>query len=225
MGASDVSEILNRVQRRADSLGRLLELLSDPPPGQLRDTINRVAVEGRALTNILQNLRGKVGDFDGWYQPKVDEMANDDMLRFFYRLRTASLKQGVDGISGMEVRPQPGGRVGLTPEGFIVEGCRQDGSPYRLHYPPPPGTVQKFIGDSEGGSGFVVELPDRKKVKKYVYVPTDVIDISLLFESPPSHHMSAALTDTSPGNLCRLYIGYLQRLAAEAVAKFGTATA
>jgi hypothetical protein len=220
MSASEVQEILSRVRRRADSLDRLVESLAKPPPGQLRDTINRVAVEGRALTNILQNLRGKVDGFDDWYQTKQIEMASDELLRFFYQMRTESLKKGLDGVSGVELRPQPGGMVALTPEGITVEWPDNNGR-RQHHYPSPPNTVGKFLGDQEGGSGFEIKMADGKTRKQYVYIPAEVANISVLFDHPPAVHREKKLEDRSPASLCRLYIRYLQELTGEAEAKFG----
>jgi hypothetical protein len=94
MESPEISEILSRIQRRSEGLARLSDSLINPPAGQLRDTVNRVAVEGRAITNIIQNLRSKAVGFDDWYQVKVQEMANDKLLRFFINCVPRRLNKG-----------------------------------------------------------------------------------------------------------------------------------
>jgi hypothetical protein len=49
--------------------------------------MHNVVVMGRAVTNVLQKLCSKVEDFDVWYQPWVEEMARDPLLRYLYNLR------------------------------------------------------------------------------------------------------------------------------------------
>jgi len=222
MESPEISETLSRIQRRSEGLARLSDSLINPPAGQLRDTVNRVAVEGRAITNIIQNLRGKAVGFDDWYQVKVQEMANDKLLRFFYQLRTASLKQGKDGISSVSISPQPGAKITLAGgSGIKVEWEQADGSCVSHFYSSPEGTTSQFIGDSEGGAGFIVTTADGRSIKKYVHIPTEVADINALFCDPPTVHRGEDLTDSSARALCILYITYLQELAHEASQRFG----
>ena len=55
-----------------------------------------MSVFGRAVTNVLQHLRSfdpyDEGAFDRWYEPWVTEMRTDPLLRYFYELRSAFLK-------------------------------------------------------------------------------------------------------------------------------------
>jgi hypothetical protein len=88
------------VLRRAGSLLRVLRLAVD----DMRSTDNyrvvlgfmSVTVFGRAVTNALQHLRSfdhyEEGAFDRWYEPWVAEMRADPLLRYFYKLRSAFLK-------------------------------------------------------------------------------------------------------------------------------------
>jgi hypothetical protein len=58
--------------------------------------LRNLIVFGRAVTNILQNLRSVVGakTFDEWYMPLQEEMRDDELLKYFYELRTEILKEG-----------------------------------------------------------------------------------------------------------------------------------
>ena len=52
-----------------------------------------LVVFGRALTNVLQNLRTfDEQAFDEWYGPWREEMEGDELCRFFYVLRSQLLK-------------------------------------------------------------------------------------------------------------------------------------
>lgn len=220
MNNSKKKDILSRLRRRIDGLKRLTETLSDPPPGQKRDIISRVAVEGRSITNILQNLRSVIYDFDEWYQPFVVEMANDPLLKFFYQLRTSTLKKGVDNVQGVHVSAKPGASISINPKGFEVKYLDANGVEQKIFHPQPADTISKFMGDQEGGSGFIVKTPDGKEEKQYIYIPSDAADIDVFFEDPPSLHLGNTLSDQSPKHLCQLYIEYLLGLVTKADEKF-----
>jgi hypothetical protein len=60
-----------------------------------------VAVFGRSVTLALQHLRtfDLDGVFDAWYTPWTEEMRKDELCKFFYKLRSALLK---------DIAPMPG---------------------------------------------------------------------------------------------------------------------
>ena len=80
------------------SLNRLSCDLHGPDTGQQRALARRIAVEIRAITNILQNLRSEdaVGKaaFDRWYEPFVAEMKADPLLRFSLRVANPLAQRG-----------------------------------------------------------------------------------------------------------------------------------
>ena len=53
------------------------------------------------MTNVLQNLRTCVGKttFDAWYGPKEAEMRADELMRWFYKIRSELLKEGLPGVA------------------------------------------------------------------------------------------------------------------------------
>jgi len=203
-----------------DGLEKLKETLSDLPLEQKRDTISRVAVEGRSITNILQNLRSVIDNFNEWYQPFVDEMKNDPLLKYFYQLRTSTLKKGDDKIKGVRVSARSNASISLNPKGIEVKYIDDNNIEHILFHPQPQNTISKFLGDQEGGSGFVLKTPNGKEIKQYVYIPSNAADIDVFFENPPNIHLGKTLPDKSPKYLCQLYIDYLARLVNDAENKF-----
>ena len=66
----------------------------DPiPTGALLGMRNAV-VFGRAVTNVLENLRGKVENFDAWYKPHSARLGQDESFRRLYKMRSKILKEG-----------------------------------------------------------------------------------------------------------------------------------
>lgn len=58
----------------------------------------RIAIVfGRAVTNVLQNLRGVEADFEAWYEPHQLKLKVTDFAQYFYELRSEILKQGTMG--------------------------------------------------------------------------------------------------------------------------------
>lgn len=80
---------------------------------------NNLVVWGRAVTNILQRLRGLDRErFDTWYEPFRVEMEADPLMRWFYEMRSVALKVGEgpeleatsssDSDAVLEANPPPG---------------------------------------------------------------------------------------------------------------------
>lgn len=220
MPIDNTSEIFSRLRRRLVDIETMMENF-DSAPGQMRATISRIAVEGRSITNIIQNLRNKVDGFDDWYNVKVDEMRNDALLRFFYQLRTETLKEGKDRIRGLQMKPQPNAQIQIeSGKGITVAKKLASGEVHSTFFPEPENTKGTFMGDSNGGCGFNVVTADGSIRKKYIHIPSEVIEVSLLFERPPTMHNGQLLADATPRYLCQLYVRYLQKLCLEAEKKF-----
>jgi hypothetical protein len=178
-------------------------VVGEEPEGRLPGLRNLV-VFGRAVTNVLQNLRAtEEGDFDEWYKPFVDEMRADPLMRFFYKLRSEILKKGrtrtaVHGVIQQMNLPQDLQRFG----------------------PPPPGATSFFIGDSIGGTGWEVELPDGTPEKYYVALPEDIGKFGVYFPDAPPTHLEEKLDTQDIGEVCRRYSDYLERLVKSASDRF-----
>ena len=172
-------------------------------PSDLMPGFRNVAVFGRAVTNVLQNLRSTEPDFDDWYAPYVEEMKQDPLLRRFYELRTQILKVGTVStrastyISSFEF-PRDMSRLG----------------------PPPPGATTFFIGDSAGGSGWEVPRPDGTTEKYYVELPIDIGSTSIHLSDPPEKHLGEPVRSSNIVSLSVAYVHYLEGLLAAARKRF-----
>jgi len=137
----------------------LKQMLGADPKARMAGLRN-VVVFGRATTNVLQNLRATEPDFDSWYQPHVEAMKSDALLKYFYELRSRILKEGTLGTSS---------------------SLRISGNPHELmrRFEPPPGATSFFICDTIGGTGWEVQNGDGSVEKYYVDVPSDVPGVKL----------------------------------------------
>jgi hypothetical protein len=169
--------------------------------------LSNVVVWGRAVTNVLQNLRSTEPSFDAWYAPIVEEMRNDLLLRFFYDLRSALLKRG--------------GRP--TSTSVHIKSLSFPGDMARFG-PPPPNATSFFIGDQTGGSGWEVRLPDGSLGKYYVEFPDEIGRVELVMRDAPKSHLGKAVTDASVVQLAAYYLEYLENLVQQAKQRFGTAS-
>ncbi len=162
--------------------------------------MHNVVIMGRAVTNVLQNLRSKVQGFDDWYSSWKEEMSRDPLLRYLYKLRTEILKRGKEG----------------TTNTTMVHSFSSSDIP-----PAPPNAVGFFIGDQNGGSGWEVRLEDGTIQKIYVALPEDKVRSWLGFEDFPGEHLGSPIADDSLENVCQLYVQYLRRLVEAAERRFG----
>jgi hypothetical protein len=208
MSERTADSVLNDAAQTLETAQWGLADFAGPDPRRRMSGLRNLVVFGRAVTNVLQNLRSVVGksEFDKWYIPWQDEMRADDLLRYFYELRSEILKEG-----SLET-------------GTSVHISSLDGRDMQiLMQNRPPGVKSFFIGDRLNGNGWLVQLPDGSDAKYYVAIPPDIqsrITSRFHFADAPHTHGGEALEDTSVENLARLYIEYLQSLLADARKRF-----
>ena len=187
---------------KAAELG-LVAILTGHPEQKMAGLRN-VVVFGRAVTNVLQNLRSTEPQFDEWYQPFVEEMMSDPLLKYFYDLRTEILK------------------VGSTRT--VVATHISNFSPARdMHKfgPPPPGATRFFIGDQLGGTGWEIPQDDGSTERYYVGLPGDIGTVSVHLVNVPQSHLSRALPASTIEALSAKYLEYIKALVQSAKARFG----
>jgi hypothetical protein len=165
--------------------------------------LRNFVVFGRAVTNVLQNLRSTEKGFDEWYRPYVDEMKVDELMSYFYKLRSLILKEGISN----------------TMVGMHIKSLRLPDDLRRLT-PPPPNAKAFFVGDHLGGSGWEVQLPDGSTEKYYVDLPVDIAECCLHLQNPPKMHLGKVIDDGSMKGLCLLYIDYLHKMVISAKEMF-----
>jgi hypothetical protein len=197
------AEILKRTEETLSTARHGLDDLIAGPPHRKLSGLRNLVVFGRAITNVLQNLRGTEPDFDEWYAQYRDEMESDPLMRYFYALRTKILKEGLletmtHAYIGQLSWPEDMSRFG----------------------PPPPDARAFFIGDSAGGSGWEIEVSDGSTEKYYVELPAEVGSVSLHFPQPPKYHLGREIRETGIEALSRMYIDYLHELVQAAKEKF-----
>lgn len=167
-------------------------------PERAQSGLYNAVVFGRMVTFALQNLRSVVPDFDDWYAPKQDQMRSDEMMKFFYELRT-EIEKKVD-------------RHTTTSTEIRSFNLATDLSRFQ---PAPPGATAFFIGDQNGGSGWELQRPDGTIDKYYIDLPPDIGQVNIYLSKVPARH--AHLTAVE---LVREYLAQLERLIAEAKQRF-----
>lgn len=197
------ADILRAVRDTLATAEHGLEDLTGGPTERKLVGLRNLVVFGRAVTNVVQNLRSKEPKFDEWYGKYQQEMKSDPLMSYFYELRSEILKKGSLGVSHHT-------------------HIRHLELPRDLHRfgPAPPNARGFFIGDSLGGSGWEVELPDGSIEKYYVELPSDIGSTSLHFPDAPDSHLGQQVSDSSIQSLSTMYIGYLRQLVESAEKEF-----
>jgi hypothetical protein len=197
------ADILRDAEQTMETAEFGYRLLANRNPALKLPGLRNVAVFGRAVTLVLQNLRSTEKKFDEWYGGYQKQMEKDELMRYFVTLRNNIEKRGKISTS-------------VTIHNLTL---RMPGDLLRLA-PPPPGATGFFIGDQLGGSGWEVKRPDGSVEKYYVALPSEIASVTLHFPDPPVTHLGQRILDTSIENLCKLYLEYLRRVLDAAKTKF-----
>ena len=85
--------------------------------------------------------------------------------------------------------------------------------------PAPPGAKGFFIGDTIGGSGWEIQLPDGSTEKFYVTFPSEIsgldMKVQIHLSDVPDQFREKPVTD-----LAEEYLGYLDRMVDDASEEF-----
>ena len=132
-------EIMGRVQETLHTAKLGLDDLTKGPPERKLAGLRNLIVFGRAVTNVLQNLRSTESTFEEWYGKYVEEMKSYPLMKYFYELRSEILKEGkLEHVTQLYIRDF------------------QPSRDMRRFGPPPPNVKGFFMGDQYGGSGWEV---------------------------------------------------------------------
>jgi len=172
-------------------------------PARRQSGLRNLVVFGRAVTNVLQNLRSTEKSFDEWYQTYVDEMKVDPLMKFFYELRTRILKRGE-----MAVGNYAHINKFEFPRDMVKFG------------PPPKKAKGFFIGDQTGGSGWEVEVQPGVVEKYYIDLPGDVGVAGLYFHDAPGLNDTSNIGEKDVVKLSERYLSFLERIVADAEKTF-----
>jgi hypothetical protein len=177
-----------------------MSLVQSEDPEQRKFGLRNIIVFGRAVTNVLQNLRSVVAGFDEWYEPWVARMKADPVMTHLYKVRSEILKEG---------------RLTPTQRSF---GGFSSAALQPLMKNPPPGATDFFMGDPWGGSGWVVTLPNGEVEKYYISlqnVPGITLRTSVfLADAPPD------LKDMTIQEICHHYLEELSAIVNDAKDRF-----
>jgi len=199
----NTSNILQKAEETLRTAQMGLDDLKSSQPERRLPGLRNLIVFGRAVTNVVQNLRSTEANFENWYKKFVDQMRDDPLMKHFYNLRSEILKEGETSTS-------------------LTINIGHFNSDEIAQYPRPPGATSFFIGDQTGGSGWIVELSNGITEKYYVQLQNDTIETTLSFQNPPNSHLGNDISDKSIEKQCELYLKYLQNLIRDAKNEFLT---
>ena len=203
MPRNPVNDVLRRARETLEIAKLGLVDVTKHPSRRLSGLSNLV-VFGRAVTNVLQNLRSISPGFDSWYEPLKRELAADPLMKFFYGLRSRILKRGETGVAGY---------THIKKFEFPVDMARFGA--------PPQNARSFFIGDSVGGTGWEVEVAPGVMEKYYVEVPSEIGTAGLYFRNAPGIDISSTPNNADIAPLCSRYIERLEKIVESAEAEFG----
>jgi hypothetical protein len=181
----------------------LEDFLHGQTPGRRLAGLRNVVVFGRAVTNVLQNIRTLDRErFDRWYEPRKRVMTEKPDFKYLYELRTQVLKEGVLGRTTASVE------IGEFNSRQIAD------------LPAPANATGFFIGDSLGGSGWTVRLGDGTEERYYAELPTDWRVKAEAHFADVTSALGLTPPNTPIDRLLSQYIDYLANLVAEAEREF-----
>ncbi|MES1954218.1 hypothetical protein [Salinisphaera hydrothermalis] len=161
-----------------------------------------VAVFGRSVTFVIQNLNGKVAGFEDWYGPIQERMKGDPVMGYFLELRNRILKQG---------------SLPTTTRVIVAELDAGDTRPWGR---PPRGAISRFIGDEYGGSGWMVELSDGSTIPYYVKLPSDKVRVEQFFAEIPVK-FEEAVSERPLEELAKEYLAKMAEILSSCEKEFG----
>lgn len=193
-------EILEDVRQTLDSAKLGLEAVHAADPRRRIAGIRNVVTFGKATTDVLRRLKTNEPGYEAWWEKYSTEMAADPVMKFFYKLRSTILHEGqLPTTSSMSFS----GNLDVVLK----------------TWPRPPGATGVFLGDTLGGWGWTVELPDGSTGKWYVEIPSKSpdfqLDIELRFTEAPIEVQKKSAIE-----LCDRYVAYLDAMLKDAVLLF-----
>ncbi len=198
---SEIQEVLKRVEETLDTAKQGLSDLVEPSRTRRNTGLRNLIANGRAVTFVIQNLRGIQGlNFDAWYEPLQLAMKSDPLMRYFIDARNELEKQG---------------KLSVGTRGCIKFSSTDD---IKKLGRPPVGAKNFFIGGL-GGSGWEVKLDNGQTEKYYVDLPSSIGELTQHFTNFPAAK-APELAGKSIDDLCTMYIANLDSLVRQAKTHF-----
>jgi hypothetical protein len=203
MSQPSTSDILHRAVETLETARMGLGDVRNDASRRLSGLRNLV-VFGRAVTNVLQNLRSTEPTFERWYEKVQRDLKSDPLMKFFYNLRTQILKRGDVGVAA-----------------YTHIKSFQLSTDMRKFGDPPRNAKAFFIGDSNGGTGWEVEVSPGVVEKYYVELPSEIGAASLYFRDAPNITDSGNDEDSDVVSLSAKYLDQLSDIVEDAERSFG----
>jgi hypothetical protein len=203
MSQQSTSEILRRAAETLETARMgLVDVRKDP--SRRLSGLRNLVVFGRAVTNVLQNLRSTEPTFDAWYKQVQRNLESDPLMKFFYNLRTQILKKGDAGVGA-----------------YTHIKSFQPSTDMRKFGVPPMNARAFFIGDSTGGTGWEVEVSPGVVEKYYVELPSEIGAAGLYFRDAPGIALSTSVEESDVNSLSAKFVDRLSGIVEEARRHFG----
>lgn len=203
MDTESAALAINRAEQVLDTAYFGLKILESGDPSERSAGLRNVLVFGRSVTFVIQNLKSIVGEdrFNAWYSPLQEKMRSDPLMRYFVDARNNLEKQGRLDVS-----------VSVAIHNFNSNNLA------KLEKPPFQAN-SFFMGDSTGGSGWIMDLGGGESIKYYINIPRSMGEVKQVFHSLPDN-MPAELKGLSVEELSSIYLGKLKELLVAAKKEF-----
>lgn len=188
--------------------------------------IYHVCTYGRAVTNVLAHIRTFDRDgFDAWWQPRERAMRADPLCRYFYEMRTVTLKDGPTPVMQRQRVSvhEHSSLIRNTVVGFDSADLSNVVEPLGSTAPFPNSSIVNY-GDYFKSSHVETQLPDGSRERSYVALPRTLGAKQFLLPNAPAEHLGQSILDGTAQGLCTLYVQYLGNLVRDAIAHFSPAS-
>ena len=154
---SRVQEILSEAKERLETakLGLSIAKLG---PSEVKSGFRNVAIYGKMVTFCTNNLRGKVEGFEAWDHAAKEKYFHNDVARAMSDARNQYEKQARNPIRSVA---------------HIKSFRRQD----LTKVPKPANAIRFFIGDSVGGSGWMLQMENGDQLPPYIDLPPEIGEV------------------------------------------------
>jgi hypothetical protein len=157
---SRIYEILNEANERL-SVAKCGLAMVISGQGEGRIGIRNVAVFGRMVTFATNNLRSSIANFEAWDTEAKSRHFNNVECQYMYKLRNVIEKEARTPTS-----------ISMQLSSFNTNDLNK--------FERPPGAKDFFIGDQNGGTGWMVEDAEGNQTPYYVSLPSEIGNVSLL---------------------------------------------
>lgn len=191
------SKSFERTRSKLEDAASLLDRLREVNDGKsFRVAFNSFLSSARAVTYALQKEGRHIQDFDGWYQPKQQQMKKDELLRFMHNARIEDFHKGKTHLSF---------RMEIDRFGYDQAG-------------PKPQPDAQLVLSGEGPYWIINRGTSREK--RFPVKPTGGYTLIAWINNAPTSHLGKPLASNDPITLCQVTLDYLSDLVQEAMDEF-----